>query len=212
MIADALDRLGDEDDLERRGNRARVLHHVADQLAQHRGKRRVDLVVHGDDFGRGTCIKARKGIECKLEHFLRPSGGTGNIEVAHLRQPAVATGLNGLVGDLLDLVRNALQVVHDLGDREDHPQVDRRRLPLGDDLAALLVHVDLHLVDLQLVGANQVEDRGILVLLQHHDGARELRLDQPAHREHAAADRFHFGVELLVCVFRHHVLPAVSGR
>jgi hypothetical protein len=36
VIADAFDRLGDEDDLERRGNRARVLHHVADQLPQHR--------------------------------------------------------------------------------------------------------------------------------------------------------------------------------
>jgi hypothetical protein len=45
-------------------------------------------------------------------------------------------------------------------------KVDCRRLPAGDDLAAQLVHVDLHLVDLLLVGADDVEDCGLLVLHQ----------------------------------------------
>ena len=31
----------------------------------------------------------------------------------------------------------------------------------------------------------------------------ELRLDEPAHRQDAAADRLHLGVELLVRVFGH---------
>src|SRR4029453_11939709 len=38
VIADAFDRLGDEDDLERRGNRARVLHLLANKFRQHREK------------------------------------------------------------------------------------------------------------------------------------------------------------------------------
>ena len=61
-----------------------------------------------------------------------------------------------------------------------------------------------------------VRSSDILVLLEHHDRARQLRLDQPAHREHAAADRFHLGVELLVRVFGHRVLsghrPAASAE
>src|SRR6185312_8879932 len=54
VIADALDRLGDEDDLERGADRPRVLHHVADQLAQDREERRVDRLVVADDLRSGV--------------------------------------------------------------------------------------------------------------------------------------------------------------
>jgi hypothetical protein len=48
VIADPLDRFRDEHDLERReGYRARILHHVADELAHDREERGVDLPRRG---------------------------------------------------------------------------------------------------------------------------------------------------------------------
>src|SRR5689334_21379046 len=45
VVADAFDRFRDEYDFERRRNRARILHHVADELPQDRGERGVDRLV-----------------------------------------------------------------------------------------------------------------------------------------------------------------------
>src|SRR5947208_278500 len=42
VIADALDRLGNEHDLQCGRDRARILHHVTDELAQDREKRGID--------------------------------------------------------------------------------------------------------------------------------------------------------------------------
>ena len=45
MFADALDRLGDEDEVDRRRDGARIFHHVGDQLAHQAVELLVDLVV-----------------------------------------------------------------------------------------------------------------------------------------------------------------------
>ena len=63
VIADALDRLGDEHDLERRADRARIFHHVADQLPQDRRKRRVDALVAVDHLGGGARVEPREYVE-----------------------------------------------------------------------------------------------------------------------------------------------------
>jgi hypothetical protein len=85
--------------------------------------------------------------------------------------------------------------------------------PLGDDHAALLVHVDLHLVDHLLVGADCVEQCiAFLLALEELDRARELRLDDAAHRQDAAPDRLHVGVELLVGVLGHVLLLRIARR
>ena len=69
--------------------------------------------------------------------------------------------------------------------------------------------VDLHLVDRLLVGADLRRSARVLVLSSSSiDRARQLRLHEAAHREHAAADRLHLGVELLVRVFGHAILSA----
>ena len=44
-------------------------------------------------------------------------------------------------------------------------------------------------------------------VLEQRDGAVELRFDESTHREHAAADRLHLGVELFVCMFIHREFP-----
>ena len=66
------------------------------------------------------------------------------------------------------------------------------------------------LVDRLLVGRDGVDevDVGDSSAL---DGARELRLDEAAHRHHAGADRLHLGVELLVGVIAHRGSLAVLG-
>src|SRR5262249_35037941 len=51
VIAYALDRLGDEHDLERRTDRAWVLHHVADELPHDAVEGRVELLVAVDEVG-----------------------------------------------------------------------------------------------------------------------------------------------------------------
>ena len=106
---------------------------------------------------RAIDVEPRERVERELQHRHRVLGGARDVVVAHARQPVAAARLRRLVRDLLHLVADALEVVDDLADRQHHPQVDRRRLPLGDDLRALLVDADLQLVDRRLVGADGVE-------------------------------------------------------
>ncbi len=111
-----------------------------------------------------------------------------------------------LVGDLLYLVADTLELVDDLGDHQHEAQVDRGRLPPGDDLAAHLIEIDLHLVDLLLVGPYLI-DRLVVVGLQQRDRAIELCLDESTHCQDPAADSLHLGVELLVRVYVHRGIP-----
>ena len=89
VIADALDRFRHEHDLERRADRARVFHHVADELAQDRGERRVDLLVEVDHLGRGVDVEPRECVERELQHLLRRARRPRDVEVLHLRESLV---------------------------------------------------------------------------------------------------------------------------
>ncbi len=133
------------------------------------------------------------------------------VEVAHAREALAAARAGRLVGNLLHLVADALEVVDDLGDGQHHPQVDGRRLAPRDNLRALLVHRDLQLVDRGLALADRVDAPRVVLLLERLDRARQLLLDDPAHRQDARADRLHLRVELLVRVFGHVALTR-SGR
>src|SRR3954469_20849427 len=63
VVADALDGLGDPHDVERGADRARVFHHVGDELAQQRLEFAVDGGVVADDVGGCRDVKAREGVE-----------------------------------------------------------------------------------------------------------------------------------------------------
>ena len=212
VIPDPLDRLGDEHDLERRRDRARILHHVADQLPHDRVERRVDGLVVADHLGRRVGVEPREGVERRLQHRAHGLERARDVVVAKLREAAAAARLLRLERHLLRLVADPLEVVDDLGHGHDHPEVDRRRLPLRDDLRALLVDLHLHPVDRLLVGADLVDQVGKLLVGERRDRAAELLLDEAAHREHAAPDRLHLGVELLVRVFGHDVHPSCGLR
>src|SRR5450432_3530569 len=124
VIADTLDRLGDEHDLERGGYRARVLHHVADQLPEDREKREIDRLVVADNLRCGRDIQTCKCVQGELEIVLGQFRRASDFVEANIRQPLGALHLLCLVGDLLDLVRGALELVDDLDHRQHHPQVD----------------------------------------------------------------------------------------
>ena len=72
----------------------------------------------------------------------------------------------------------------------------------SSSLTTLLIEIDLHLIDRQLVGGDRVDQIDV-GRLERRDGARNLRLDQAAHRQHAGAYAFHFDIELLRSVFAH---------
>ena len=63
VIADALDRLGDEHEVDARGDGARILHHVGDELAQQALELLVDVVVLLQHFEGALGIEAGERIE-----------------------------------------------------------------------------------------------------------------------------------------------------
>jgi hypothetical protein len=132
---------------------------------------------------------------------------TGHVVKADAAQRVATAELRRLVGDLLRLVADPLELVDDLRDHQDETQVDRRRLPPGDDLAAELVEVDLHLIDGLLVGADLVDGILALVVVQDGDRAAQLGFDDATHRQDPAPDRLDLGIELLVRVFAHRAIP-----
>jgi hypothetical protein len=77
MVADALDGLGHEDQVDAGRDGARVFHHVGDQLAQQAFELLVDLVVLLEDFQRTHRVQPGKGVQ-RLAQLrdcqLRPEG------------------------------------------------------------------------------------------------------------------------------------------
>ena len=203
MVADALERLRYPDDVERRADGARVFHHVGDELAQHRLELGVDHRVLADHFRRGVAIQASERIERPAQHRDRRFGGMAHVH--RTRQAAARLVLVDVLAharDLLRLVADTLEVGDGLGDGEDQAQVVRRRLALDDHVAALAVERHLHAVHLVIGGDDVVEQRQVAGL-QAVERAPDLRLDQPAHLEHARADRLQLGVELLGEMLAH---------
>src|SRR5439155_22070943 len=102
--------------------------------------------------------------------------------------------------DLLRLVADALEVGDRLDDRDDQPQVVGCRLALDDHLAAIAVERDFHGVH-AVVGGDDVIERGAVARVEALERAPDLRLDQPAHFQHARAGRLDVGIKLLRQMF-----------
>ncbi len=96
--------------------------------------------------------------------------------------------------DLLGLVADALEIRDRLDDGDDEPEVAGRRRARREDAAALLVDADLHAVDLDVV-LGDLQAELAVAFGQRFDGAIELLLDEPAHREHRVAHALEIFVE-----------------
>src|SRR5688572_23747639 len=206
VIADTLECAHHPHDFQRAPDRARILHHESDVLALDRLVFLVDLAVAARHLERLVRLEAGKGMQCIVHHF-----GDQLAQVADL---AVIVGrlFHGReacrdVADLLNLVTDALEVRDRLDDRDHHAQVRRSRLAGRDDAAALLVDLDLHLVDAVVVPRHFLAERAVAID-QRLDRELELLLDEAAHLHHARADTFHVLVEpprrVLTQVSRFH--------
>ena len=147
MVTDAFQRLGNPDDVERLADRAGVFHHVRDELAHHGVEGVVELLVIADQGACFVGVHACQRVECTTQHVGGELAAMPNVgqtrDVVLLR----TVDLRGGLGDLDRLVAATLEVGDDARDREDEPEVARRRLPLGDQARAFGVAVEFKLVD-----------------------------------------------------------------
>jgi hypothetical protein len=102
--------------------------------------------------------------------------------------------------DLLRLVADAFEIVHDVDDRDDLAQVDRNRLATRDRAMTAQVGLDLQPVHLLLVEQHRRQER-FVGCAQGVDRAHELAFDQARHRRHGAAQDLDVRVELAMQVF-----------
>jgi hypothetical protein len=197
MIADAFDRLGDEHEVDRRRDRARVLHHVGDQLAHQTVELAVDLVVLLDDFERSFGVEACEGIQ----RLAQRRGGEAGLErdvadrQAHAAEHAAVDQSLHRARDARRLVADALEVADRLADGDQQAEVARRRLPPRDDRRQVAIDLQFHAVH-PLFLSDHLR-RGLAAEMgQGVDRLCDLRLGEPAHLEHAGGDVAQLGVEL----------------
>ena len=82
------------------------------------------------DLGGRGGVEPREGVERHLQHVARARRRRGRRRSGARGAELVgAADPRRLVGDLLHLVADALELVDDLGDHQHEAQVDRRRLP-----------------------------------------------------------------------------------
>ena len=197
MVADPLDRLGHEDEVDARRDRSRVLHHERDELAQQALELLVDQVVALEDLDGAIDVEPGERVE-RLAQLRDGELGLVREVVDGQAQPGRDARVDQpLYGprDPRRLVADALEVGDRLRDRDQQAQVARRRLAPGDDRRQVEVDLDLGLVDALLRGEHLRSD----VAAEGDEGvhgARDLRLDHAAHLEDARGDAAQLGVEL----------------
>jgi hypothetical protein len=202
VVADTLDRLGDEHQIDRRRDGARVFHHVGDELAHQTVELAVDLVVLAEHVKRLRSVEPRERVERLAQQVDRQRRLVRDVTDRKAR-PAGHAVLGQLLhgaGDAGSLVANALQVADRLGHRDQQAQVARGRLTTHDDRRQ--VAVDLHLVD-ALLGADHLGGQLGTALRQRLDRLGDLGLDQSTHLEHAGGDAAELGVKLAGNVLVH---------
>ncbi len=139
---------------------------------------RVNAVVVGADPAGGRGVEVAQRVEAAAQHLTRAVGHAGEV-VGDLQLGRVSHGERA-IRHVLGQVADPLEVVVDLEDRHDEPQVARHRLVEGEHLEALLLQFDLEAVH----DVVRVEDA---------PGQRHIALGHRAHGQperllHGAAD------------------------
>ncbi|MPM67332.1 hypothetical protein SDC9_114254 [bioreactor metagenome] len=204
MVADAFDGAGDGDDLDRRGDGARVFHHVGDQLADDRLEFGIDVAVGADHLLGLGGVEAGEGVERLAHQVERGFGQVADADAVLGRQMAGFVDAAHALGDLLGLVAGAFEIGDDLADAEHQAQVGSGRLALGDDVGAIVVDGLFQVVDLA-VGFDDGFDAGHFARAVGVDGGRNLGFDHAAHLQDVGTQAAEFFVELAgeVLVFVH---------
>ena len=153
----------------------------------------VDRVVGGADAPGGVGVEIDQGVEAVAEHRLDGARHLTNLA----RQTAGAGGgeRSRLLGDVDRQVGDALEVVVELQHPDDVAKIDGHRLVEGEDLEALLLDVDLHLVDAG-VGFDDLIGHPDVGGFHRRDGLVDVLLDERAQSEDLALELFDFFFEV----------------
>ena len=145
VVADALEVLGDEDQLEGGEDDAGITHHVGEELAEDLVAVVVDLIVHGEDFLGELDVATHDGVERIADHFF---GDFAHARKVHVRLHAgVAQDANGGLGDVDGLIADAFEVIVDARDREDQTEVGSHQLVEREELDDAVVDFELQFID-----------------------------------------------------------------
>ena len=203
MVADALDVLGDEQEMRRRRDVARVFHHVGQQLAEQAGIDLVQLLVAVPHLDRLLDIARDIRIEHVSGHVARDRAHPRDLEDRpdrrHLRQRDRALGDVGrIVGDPFDVAGDAQRA-------DDAAQVARHRLAQGQHADGLVVDLALDRIDL-LVRLDDVRGQLGVALDDRLDRVGDLAFRQAAHAGDHVGQPLQLFVEGLDDVFVRHAL------
>ena len=160
----------------------------------------IDLVVAAADVGGLLGIHVDQRVDAVAEHGLRL--GPHRPQVEGQLDPGFADQGPGLAGDVDRHVADPLQIVVDLHGGDDQPQIDGHRLMEGQGLHALLLHLDLAVIDVQ-VALLDLAGQGLVALQDRPQGHLHLVLHQGAEREDVLLEFVDFSLQ----VGRHGWFP-----
>ena len=142
-----------------------------------------------------------------VEHLLEdaPRAIGDHRQAGRHRHRVLVGQLYGALGDVGGEVADALQLVVDLDDGDDEAQVAGHRLVQRQQLEALLLDLDLDLVDLHVGGDHLARLRHVARLDRLH-GEAQVLLDQRAESEDLALELLDLALQMSHLV----LLPALS--
>src|SRR6185437_5292755 len=193
VVADALQILGDQDELEGRKDDCGIFHHVGEEFAENLIAEMIDFVVANEDRFRKISIAMDQGIQAVANHAFG--------KLAHARQIDIwfdlrmAQNAQGGLRDIDGLVADALKVVVDARSRKDEAQVDGHGLLQRDKLHHAVVDFDLHFIDDFFFVKDARGER--FVFLKHGlHGLMDGALGEPGHPKQALLQFFQIVIEM----------------
>ena len=216
MVTGALDVLGHEHEMRARGDRARILHHVGQQLAEKAGVDLVDLFVALPHVASLGHVAVRERIEHVLQRGAHQPSEPLDAGHRRSRRRRLAEH-DAALGGVLGIVGDALERRRDLDRRQDDAQVDRHRLTQRQQTHGLLLDRLVERVDAGIVDDHLLGRLGI-AFAERRQRPRELAFRQAAHLADRGAQPLQLLVEPLQGMFGHglsllfFVVPAQPNR
>ena len=187
VVADALEILGDENELERGEDDGGIFHHIGKELAEELVAQAIHLIVALHDAAGEFLVAADQGVEAIAHHAFGKLAHAREIHVGlHLR---MAQHAHGGLGDIDGLVADALEIAIDARDGEEKAQVGGHGLLEREEALDAFVNFNLHFID----GVFFVEDgfgEGFFGVEDGVDGLMDGALGEAAHPEKALLQFF----------------------